>query len=413
MIDLKQSYRLITWDIGNKLINVSYFGKVDDSGRGLKIKLIQNSIVVTPTTETLKIYLKKPDGTAVYIDAIINGQYFEITLTNQVYAVAGTVKAELQLKVGDNWITSDTFAIVVDENLVDGSILSSNDFVALQDALTRVNELEDTVQEASSNAQTAVNNANEAVQTANNLTQQVIAETLIIWVPYVATYDDIAAIYPIPETGWTTIAQDTGIRWRYNDTTWVNIGVEPTDKVGDTTQLPTTDKTNVVNSIKEVSGQLASKANQTDVSNHLADLVTDADGVHGLKVENGTFTPYIYGSTVAGTNVYNTQQGKYHKIGKLVFASVYVYITTKDANMSGQARIGGMPFTQAGEPRDMTSVYFRLVDLADTAKNLMAYNAGNYMLIEEVYDNAVTAIIDSTAIKNGTIIRLSTTYLTV
>lgn len=141
MIDLKQSYRLITWDIGSKLINVSYFGKKNDSGRGIKVKLVQNSISITPTTETLRIYLKKPDNTNVYIDAAINSDYFEIALTNQVYAVPGTVYAELQLKVGDLWITSDTFDIPVFDNLVDSSIESSDDFVALQTALNKVDGL--------------------------------------------------------------------------------------------------------------------------------------------------------------------------------------------------------------------------------------------------------------------------------
>ena len=28
---------------------------------------------------------------------------------------------------------------------------------------------------------------------------------------------------------------------------------------------------------------------------HLSDLVTDADGVHGIKIESGTFTPYHLG----------------------------------------------------------------------------------------------------------------------
>jgi hypothetical protein len=101
-------------------------------------------------------------------------------------------------------------------------------------------------------ADTKATLADTAAYNANTIATQLENETLIIWKPYVATFNDIATTYTTPELGWTTQCQDTGIRWRYNGTTWKNIGVEPTDKSGDLTQLQTKANTNLVGSINEV-----------------------------------------------------------------------------------------------------------------------------------------------------------------
>ena len=76
---------------------------------------------------------------------------------------------------------------------------------------------------------------------------------------------------------------------------------------------------------------------------HLTDLVTDADGAHGLKIEIGTWTPALSGSTVAGTFVTSILEGKYYKIGKLTYVQGRIRITSI-TDATGNLVIGGLPF---------------------------------------------------------------------
>lgn len=80
------------------------------------------------------------------------------------------------------------------------------------------------------------------------------------------------------------------------------------------------------------------------LSTHTADLTTDADGAHGLKIESGTFTPTLAGSTTAGAHTYACQVGKYYKIGRRVYLDIYITLSAKDATMAGDVRINGIPF---------------------------------------------------------------------
>lgn len=84
---------------------------------------------------------------------------------------------------------------------------------------------------------------------------------------------------------------------------------------------------------------------------HVNDLVSDSDGVHGLKIEEGTFTPVLKGLTTAGVNTYVIQVGFYKKIGNLVFFEANINLLTKDPAMSGAVRIGGLPYVVANTLR--------------------------------------------------------------
>lgn len=85
---------------------------------------------------------------------------------------------------------------------------------------------------------------------------------------------------------------------------------------------------------------------EQNFNEHLAETVFQKGGVHGLEIENGTFTPHLYGSLVAGNHVYSTQKGFYEKIGNRVFIQLWIQINRGnfDANMDGEIRIGGLPF---------------------------------------------------------------------
>ena len=88
--------------------------------------------------------------------------------------------------------------------------------------------------------------------------------------------------------------------------------------------------------------QLAQKATQIDLSNHLGDLITDSNGVHGLKIESGVWTPVMVGGTTAGTFT-GTAIGAYKLIGKQV--TCYFRISGTIVGASGELNLRGLPFT--------------------------------------------------------------------
>ena len=61
--------------------------------------------------------------------------------------------------------------------------------------------------------------------------------------------------------------------------------------------------------------------------------------------EEGTFTPTLAGSTTAGTQTYDTQSGRYIKIGKQVHVQIVIILTAKDGTTAGNMRVAGLPFT--------------------------------------------------------------------
>lgn len=83
---------------------------------------------------------------------------------------------------------------------------------------------------------------------------------------------------------------------------------------------------------------------EADFEQHTEDSVTDAGGVHGLAITSGTWTPILKGLTVAGVNTYSVQLGWYYKVGKMVFVQGQIAISAKDAAMSGEIVIDGLPF---------------------------------------------------------------------
>ncbi|KOY83018.1 hypothetical protein I6G82_11420 [Lysinibacillus macroides] len=79
----------------------------------------------------------------------------------------------------------------------------------------------------------AINNSNHATDQALDATQKAkdatelvkdaYETTVLIYQPFVNTYDEIAQKFPYPEVGWTTQVYDTGIRYRWNGKAWVPI----------------------------------------------------------------------------------------------------------------------------------------------------------------------------------------------
>ena len=85
--------------------------------------------------------------------------------------------------------------------------------------------------------------------------------------------------------------------------------------------------------------------------------------------EEGTFTPTVSGSTVAGTGTYSTQQGTYTKIGNLVTVNVWVQWTAHTG--TGNLLFSNLPFASINTTNYRASGSLGLVDvLALTANNV-------------------------------------------
>lgn len=85
--------------------------------------------------------------------------------------------------------------------------------------------------------------------------------------------------------------------------------------------------------------------------------------------EEGTFTPIIKGSTVAGTGTYASQDGRYTKIGDVVYFKLAVSWTAHTG--SGSLVPGGLPFNaSSSEPR--STLVLVTSSLALTASNYAA-----------------------------------------
>lgn len=146
------------------------------------------------------------------------------------------------------------------------------------------------------------------------------------------------------------------------------------------------------------------------ISTHKADLITDSDGVHGLKIESGVFTPYFYGATTAGTNTYATQVGKYTKVGNLVSFTIDLKMSAKDAAMAGEVYIGGLPFSAGTVPCGVPIAYYsNFTGL--TGYGLCAYTYNTVIFIKSAGQNS-TANIAPENYTNATWLRVSGVYMT-
>jgi hypothetical protein len=89
--------------------------------------------------------------------------------------------------------------------------------------------------------------------------------------------------------------------------------------------------------------------------------------------EEGTFTPTIIGSTVAGTASYSLQVGRYTKIGNIVF--INIILSYSAGNGAGNLRISNLPFTALTAASDQ-SLAMSVSNIALTAGHV----ATNYVL---------------------------------
>ena len=146
--------------------------------------------------------------------------------------------------------------------------------------------------------------------------------------------------------------------------------------------------------------------NDGKLTTHKADLITDADGAHGLAVEEGSWTPTIAGTTTAGTHTYGTRQGKYYKVGKLVTAFFAITLTAKGGTMAGTASITGLPFTADNLDYSQGGSVTRagVIDMPTSYNvlGLMIPASSNVVYISIYGDGIISDVLTATAIQATT-----------
>ena len=149
--------------------------KQGDSARGILVTLTGDGAILTPTDETISIYIKKPDGTIVYNACTIQDGKIFARLTNQSLAVAGEAQVELDLINGNDRLTTPIALLrILPTNIDDGAIESTDEFTALQEAIKNAvaatgnaNQAAEDASDAATAATNAAANANQAAEDAN------------------------------------------------------------------------------------------------------------------------------------------------------------------------------------------------------------------------------------------------------
>jgi hypothetical protein len=101
----------------------------------------------------------------------------------------------------------------------------------LDGSITTIKQVLDSSMSTINNIQNAMDNANIAADNATNVTenfQSLLDQQKLVYKQSVATFADIATTYPAPELGWRVVTKDTGLAYRYDGTTWLEVDMSTT-----------------------------------------------------------------------------------------------------------------------------------------------------------------------------------------
>jgi hypothetical protein len=105
----------------------------------------------------------------------------------------------------------------------------------------------------------------------------------------------------------------------------------------------------------------------------------------------GTYTPTYTGGTTAGTTTYSNQEGRWVRLGPVVY--VWGRVNWSAATGTGNARIS-LPFTiAAGLTRNPVTVFTNLVTFANTTLQGMMLGTVNYFELYSHNTNAAVAAV--------------------
>ena len=146
-------------------------------------------------------------------------------------------------------------------------------------------------------------------------------------------------------------------------------------------------------------------------SNSAREIYRYTAGAWEIYYQEGTWTPFIYGATVAGTNTYSVQTGRYRRIGSMCFASGRVTMASKDPAMSGAARMGGLPITVASDTFSACSTWVHSLATDMHIFSAVFNNNSTFVVMYKQATNAPLTNIDSTDISSTSTIHVAGSYL--
>jgi hypothetical protein len=181
------------------------------------------------------------------------------------------------------------------------------------------------------------------------------ASTLTAGIKLRASDNAIAAVVTSNPSGYFGRLSTDGdiIKFRKDSTTVGSIGVVNSNNLfiqGDSTNSGLQCGTNTILPVQN-GANASNTIDMGDGSNLWKDLYLGG----GLYVggtgsanklddyEEGTWTPTVIGTTVAGTATYTTQLGRYTKIGNIV--NLYFAVNWSSGTGTGNLRISGLPFS--------------------------------------------------------------------
>lgn len=115
-----------------------------DTARVLTFNILDKGVPFNLTGKTVRAKILKPDNTKCYNDLTItnatNGEC-TLNLTNQILAVAGKVNCQLEIKEGEELLSTIIFPIDVEPSIdINGAVESTNEFTALLNGIIKLDE---------------------------------------------------------------------------------------------------------------------------------------------------------------------------------------------------------------------------------------------------------------------------------
>ena len=127
---------------------------------------------------------------------------------------------------------------------------------------------------------------------------------------------------------------------------------------------------------------------------------------------SGSWTPVLAGATTAGTHSYLAQEGNYSRVGKLVFASFRINLTTVGAATAGQLRITGLPFSVEDVHGSVTFGHIQNVEFSGALTAVASPSGTVINMYQSTSNSAAVALPASAMVGKQPFVIASLTYIT-
>lgn len=118
--------------------------KQSDNARYLLFRILDNGVPFDLTGKTVRFFGKKPDGKEIYNDMTITSATkgeCELRLTSGALSTPGILQLEIEIKENENTISTFILDVDIKKSLrSNSSIESSNEFTALENGITKLDE---------------------------------------------------------------------------------------------------------------------------------------------------------------------------------------------------------------------------------------------------------------------------------